>query len=58
MGLSDGSRMSREIHVRILERLRGKFPWSTHLGGLTGAIAAAFVATLRGVVSGLPSWRR
>ena len=27
----DRSRMNREIHVRICEGLRGKFPWSTRL---------------------------
>jgi len=31
--LVDRSRMNREIHVRICERLRGKFPWSTRLSG-------------------------
>lgn len=28
--LDDGSRMSREAHVRFCEGLGGKFPWSTH----------------------------
>ena len=26
----DGSGMSREVHVPFCERLRGRFPWSTH----------------------------
>ncbi|MEA1992148.1 MAG: hypothetical protein U9N58_08150 [Thermodesulfobacteriota bacterium] len=25
--------MSREVHVRFWESLRGRFPWATHLGG-------------------------
>ena len=25
--------MSREVHVRFWESLRGKFLWATHLGG-------------------------
>ena len=27
----DRSRMNREVHVRVCEGLRGKFPWSTRL---------------------------
>ena len=30
-GLDDRSRMNREVHVRICERLRGKFPRPTRL---------------------------
>jgi len=33
-GLDNGSRMTRECHVRFCERLRGKFPRSTHHIGL------------------------
>ena len=35
-GLIDGSRMSREAHVRFCERPRGRVPWPTYLGGVTG----------------------
>lgn len=31
--LNDRSRMSREVHVRFWESLKGKFLWATHLGG-------------------------
>jgi len=31
--LNDRSRMSREVHVRFWESLRGKFLWATHLEG-------------------------
>jgi len=37
-GLDNGSRMTRECHVRFCERLRGKFPRSTHHFGMKAHI--------------------
>lgn len=34
----DRSRMNREIHVRLREGLRVKFPWATRPGTLTGHV--------------------
>lgn len=31
--MNDRGRMSREVHVRFWESLRGRFPWATRLGG-------------------------
>ena len=41
----DGSRMSREVHVRFCEGLRVKLPWSTHpfVATWTGFVYVAFI---------------
>ena len=36
MRLLDGSGMSGNVHVPFCERLRVRFPWSTHLPKLKG----------------------
>ena len=36
--MDNGSRMTRECHVRFCERLRGQFPWPTHHFGMKAHI--------------------
>lgn len=38
--MDNGSRMTRECHVRFCERLRGQFLWPTHHFGMKAHIGA------------------